>query len=111
MVTDYIDCLSSDLSIITMSHTLPTLPYSYNALEPYISEKIMTLHHTKHHQAYVNALNAAEANYVQAATPKERIALQAAIRFNGGGKSLYSPSVAPPSSSVAITIYDLQSRS
>ncbi|KAH0826290.1 manganese superoxide dismutase [Lanmaoa asiatica] len=68
-----------------MAHSLPPLPYDYNALEPYISEQIMTLHHTRHHQAYVTALNAAESNYVKAATPKERIALQAAIRFNGGG--------------------------
>jgi len=68
-----------------MSHTLPPLSYGYDALEPYISKEIMTLHHTKHHQAYVNALNAAEANYVKTTTPKERIALQAAIRFNGGG--------------------------
>lgn len=70
-----------------MAHSIPPLPYAYNALEPYISEQIMTLHHTKHHQAYVTALNAAEANYVKATTPKERIALQAVIRFNGGGKS------------------------
>jgi len=68
-----------------MAHTLPPLNYGYDALEPYISKEIMTLHHTKHHQAYVNALNAAEANYVKTTTPKERIALQAAIRFNGGG--------------------------
>jgi len=52
---------------------------------PYISEEIMVLHHTKHHQTYVNALNAAEKAYAEAATPKERIALQAAIKFNGGG--------------------------
>ena len=45
----------------------------------------MNLHHTKHHQAYINALNAAEAAYSAASTPKERIALQAAIKFNGGG--------------------------
>ena len=74
-----------------MAHQLPALPYPYNALEPYISEEIMTLHHTKHHQTYVNSLNAAEKAYAAAATPKERIALQAAIKFNGGGnqKSIY----------------------
>jgi Fe-Mn family superoxide dismutase len=38
---------------------LPPLPYSYEALEPYISREIMTLHHTKHHQAYVTGANAA----------------------------------------------------
>ena len=69
-----------------MAHTLPPLPYAYNALEPYISEQIMTLHHTKHHQTYVNALNAAEASYAKASTAKERIALQAALKFNGGGE-------------------------
>ena len=68
-----------------MSHTLPPLFYDYDALEPYISKQIMTLHHTKHHQTYVNALNAAEEAYAKASTPKERIALQAALRFNGGG--------------------------
>ncbi len=41
-------------------HQLPALPYKYNALEPYISEDIMRLHHTKHHQAYVDGLNKAE---------------------------------------------------
>ncbi|KMY50644.1 superoxide dismutase [Peribacillus loiseleuriae] len=41
-------------------HTLPPLPYSYNALEPVISEEIMKLHHDKHHQAYVDGLNKAE---------------------------------------------------
>ena len=41
-------------------HKLPRLPYAYNALEPYISEEIMRLHHTKHHQSYVDGLNRAE---------------------------------------------------
>ncbi|WP_428908978.1 superoxide dismutase [Niallia sp. Krafla_26] len=43
-------------------HQLPPLPYEYNALEPYISEEIMKLHHQKHHQSYVDGLNKAETN-------------------------------------------------
>lgn len=42
-----------------MKYTLPPLPYSYDALEPYIDAKTMEIHHTKHHQAYVDKLNAA----------------------------------------------------
>lgn len=70
-----------------MTHTLPDLPYPYDALEPYISKQIMELHHKKHHQSYVNVLHAAEAAYAKANTPKERISLQAALKFNGGGES------------------------
>ncbi|KAG9223125.1 hypothetical protein PLEOSDRAFT_1095940 [Pleurotus ostreatus PC15] len=84
-----------------MAHTLPPLPYAYDALEPYISKEIMTLHHTKHHQTYVNSLNAAEAAYAKASTPKERIALQAALKFNGGGHinhSLFWTNLAPSKS-------------
>ena len=58
----------------------------------------MTLHHTKHHQTYVNALNAAEETYAKAATAKERIALQGALKFNGGGHinhSLFWKNLAP----------------
>ncbi|ANB59713.1 superoxide dismutase [Anoxybacteroides amylolyticum] len=42
------------------THTLPPLPYRYDALEPHISGEIMYLHHTKHHQSYVDGLNKAE---------------------------------------------------
>jgi Fe-Mn family superoxide dismutase len=42
-----------------MAYELPPLPYDYNALESYIDEETMHLHHDKHHQAYVNNLNAA----------------------------------------------------
>ncbi|KAI0701098.1 manganese superoxide dismutase [Cytidiella melzeri] len=82
-------------------HTLPDLPYSYDALEPFISRQIMELHHKKHHQTYVNALNAAEQAYAKASTPKERIALQAALKFNGGGHinhSLFWKNLAPAKS-------------
>lgn len=71
-----------------MKHTLPDLPYDYNALEPYISADIMKLHHSKHHQTYVNNLNVAEEKLAEAMEKKDVnkiIQLQAAIRFNGGG--------------------------
>ncbi|KAH7103614.1 Mn superoxide dismutase [Auriculariales sp. MPI-PUGE-AT-0066] len=81
-------------------HTLPDLPYDYNALEPHICEEIMKLHHTKHHQTYVNGLNAAEESYAKATSVKEVIALQTAIKFNGGGHinhSLFWKNLAPAS--------------
>lgn len=56
------------------------------ALEPFISTEIMKLHHSKHHQAYVNGLNAAEEAYAKTQSTKEKIALQAALKFNGGGE-------------------------
>ena len=46
----------------------------------------MTLHHKRHHQAYVNGLNAAQESYASAQSVEEKIALQQAIKFNGGGK-------------------------
>jgi superoxide dismutase len=45
----------------------------------------MKLHHQKHHQTYVNALNDAEEKYAKASDVKEQIQLQAALKFNGGG--------------------------
>lgn len=47
-------------------HSLPDLPYDYNALEPVISAEIMQLHHSKHHQTYVNNLNVAEDKLAEA---------------------------------------------
>jgi superoxide dismutase, Fe-Mn family len=70
------------------------------ALEPYISQEIMFLHHTKHHQTYVNGLNAAEELYAKAPSPKEAIALQPALKFNGGGHinhSLFWKNLSPAS--------------
>lgn len=58
------------------------------ALEPSISKEIMTLHHDKHHQAYVTGLNAAEeklAGLQSSEDVKGQISLQAALKFNGGG--------------------------
>ncbi|KAA1477617.1 manganese superoxide dismutase [Dentipellis sp. KUC8613] len=81
-------------------HTLPELPYSYDALEPHISEQIMKLHHSKHHQAYVNGLNAAEESYAVSPDIKQKIALQSALKFNGGGHinhSLFWKNLAPAS--------------
>ncbi|KAF9931566.1 Superoxide dismutase [Mn], mitochondrial [Linnemannia zychae] len=69
-------------------HTLPALPYAYEALEPYISREIMKVHYLAHHQTYVNNLNAAEEKLGSAFKGNdvnEEIALQSAIKFNGGG--------------------------
>jgi len=46
----------------------------------------MTLHHTKHHQAYVNGLNAAEESYAATDSTAKKISLQSALKFNGGGE-------------------------
>lgn len=47
-------------------HTLPELPYDYEALNPIICTEIMQLHHSKHHATYVNNLNIAEEKYAEA---------------------------------------------
>ncbi|KAJ5711797.1 hypothetical protein N7488_005953 [Penicillium malachiteum] len=84
------------------SHTLPPLPYAYEALEPVISKQIMELHHQKHHQTYVNNLNAALADHATATQTNDvsaLISLQQKIRFNGGGHinhSLFWKNLTPP---------------
>jgi Fe-Mn family superoxide dismutase len=82
---------------------LPNLPYEYEALEPVISGEIMRIHHTKHHQAYVNNLNAALEKYRAAEANNDiaaMVALQSAIKFNGGGHinhSIFWTNLAPKS--------------
>jgi len=71
-----------------LKHTLPDLPYDYNALEPTISAEIMKLHHQKHHQTYVNNLNVAEEKLKEALAKGDvstAVSLEPAMRFNGGG--------------------------
>jgi len=78
-----------------MAHQLPKLPYDYNALEPYIDAQTMEIHHGKHHQAYVNNLNAALEKHPELfeKTIEELIAdlssvpedIRTAVRNNGGG--------------------------
>ncbi|KAG2215804.1 hypothetical protein INT46_007427 [Mucor plumbeus] len=76
------------LTAIRTKVTLPDLPYGYDALEPYINTEIMKLHHSKHHQTYVNGFNAAEEKLQDAFKSNdltEQLALQNALKFNGGG--------------------------
>jgi superoxide dismutase, Fe-Mn family len=81
-------------------YTLPPLPYDYGALEPHIDAKTMEIHHGKHHQAYINNLNAALKDHPdhQGKTIEALIsdlnalpdAIRAAVRNNGGGHANHS---------------------
>lgn len=75
-----------------MAHELPPLPYAYNALEPHIDEQTMRLHHDKHHLAYVNGLNNAEAKLAEA-RQKNDFALvkhwEREAAFHGAGHFLH----------------------
>ena len=78
-----------------MIHTLPALNYAYDALEPHIDALTMEIHHSRHHQTYINNLNAAlEGAPELAALPVEDLlrrfdtlpaTLQGAVRNHGGG--------------------------
>jgi superoxide dismutase, Fe-Mn family len=74
-------------------HTLPDLPYAYNALEPYISEEIMRLHHDKHHQSYVEGLNKAEMNLKKARDNNDFSLIKhwsRELAFHGSGHYLHT---------------------
>ncbi|QDP42267.1 superoxide dismutase [Radiobacillus deserti] len=74
-------------------HTLPPLPYPYDALEPVISEEIMRLHHDVHHQGYVDGLNKAEKKMQEARTKGDFDLIKHWEReaaFNGSGHYLHT---------------------
>ena len=76
-----------------MAHELPKLPYAYDALEPYIDEQTMKLHHDIHHAGYVNGLNAAEAKLAAARAAGDFSAVKHLSReaaFHGSGHLLHS---------------------
>ena len=74
-------------------HKLPDLPYAYNALEPYISEEIMKLHHDKHHRSYVEGLNKAELNLKKARDNNDFSLIKhwsRELAFHGSGHYLHT---------------------
>ena len=93
-----------------MAHELPDLPYDHDALEPHIDAETMRIHHSKHHQGYVNNLNAALEKHPELAdksleellgdldsVPED---IRTAVRNHGGGHanhSLFWPCMAPGS--------------
>jgi superoxide dismutase, Fe-Mn family len=92
---------------MAFKYQLPPLPYDFSDLEPVISAEIMQLHYKKHHQAYVDNLNKALDQYAEAQpkaeqsnSPADLIAIQSAIKFNGGGHvnhSIFWTNLAPKS--------------
>jgi superoxide dismutase, Fe-Mn family len=80
-------------SIPPGGHALPELPYAYNALEPYISEEIMRLHHDKHHRSYVEGLNKAELNLKKARDNNDFALIKhwsRELAFHGSGHYLHT---------------------
>ncbi|AVL44139.1 TPA: superoxide dismutase [Enterococcus faecium] len=83
-----------------MTYTLPDLPYAYDALEPYIDEETMHLHHDKHHNTYVTNLNSSIEKYPELGekTIEELLSdmdaiptdIKTAVRNNGGGHANHS---------------------
>ncbi|MBT1065443.1 superoxide dismutase [Bowmanella sp. Y26] len=82
-----------------MPFELPSLPYPYDALEPYLDSLTMEIHHGRHHQAYVNKLNQALTDTPYTSLSLEKLLgqlnelphqLQAAVRDHGGGHANHS---------------------
>jgi len=94
-----VSLLTNDHGDLDMAYTLPSLPYDYDALEPHIDAKTMEIHHTKHHQTYINNVNAAlESAGIQAPPVEELVRkidalpedIRGAVRNNGGGHANHS---------------------
>lgn len=82
-----------------MSYSLPSLPYAYDALEPHFDKQTMEIHHTKHHQTYVNNANAALEGTEFASLPVEELITKldqvpadkkTVLRNNAGGHANHS---------------------
>jgi superoxide dismutase, Fe-Mn family len=83
-----------------MSHTLPSLPYAFDALEPHVDARTMEIHHGKHHAGYVAKLNAALEGHSDLASKSIEdllrgmqsapASIQGALRNNGGGHANHS---------------------
>ena len=100
-----------------MAIILPDLPYAYDALEPYIDEETMHLHHDKHHNTYVNNVNAALAKHPEIGEDLEQLLsdvetipadIRQAVLNNGGGHlnhalfwELMTPEKTEPSAALA----------
>lgn len=100
-----------------MAYTLPELPYDYAALEPHISAKIMELHHSRHHKAYVDGANTALDKLAEARATGDFGAvnkLEKDLAFNLGGHinhSIFWQNMAPgaggePEGEIAAAIAD-----
>jgi superoxide dismutase, Fe-Mn family len=82
-----------DMRVGVGEHRLPPLPYPYNALEPYISQEIMVLHHDIHHKSYVDGLNKAEKKMQEARVQNKYGLLKHWEReaaFHGSGHYLHT---------------------
>ncbi len=83
-----------------MNHILPELPYPYDALEPYIDKQTMEIHHTKHHQTYIDKLNTAikEHEVLHELSPEQLVrnlpeipdSIRTAVQNHGGGHANHS---------------------